>query len=164
MAPKKVDTKVNKSVIEQKTESKPESKSESKVESKVESKSELKTENKKKIQEEHLEKDTMIELTNNNRPVVKNLAADAYDFYKTYDPSKNKTDPILNQYERAAVIGIRASQIAEGSPVLVDVPEGIEDPITIAEMELKAKKLCMIICREGREYWRVCDLVDHNND
>ena len=105
----------------------------------------------------------MIELTN-NRPVVKNLAADAYDFYKTYDPSKNKTDPILNQYERAAVIGIRASQIAEGSPVLVDVPEGIEDPIKIAEMELKAKKLCMIICREGREYWRVCDLVDHNND
>ena len=92
------------------------------------------------------------------------LATDAYEFYKNYDPSKNKTDPILNQYERAAVIGIRASQIAEGSPVLVDVPEGVEDPIKIAEMELKAKKLCMIICREGREYWRVCDLVDHNND
>lgn len=92
------------------------------------------------------------------------LASDAYDFYQNYDPSKNKTDPILNQYERAAVVGIRASQIAEGSPVLVDVPEGVEDPIKIAEMELKAKKLCMIICREGREYWRVCDLVDHNND
>jgi DNA-directed RNA polymerase subunit K/omega len=92
------------------------------------------------------------------------LATDAYDFYQNYDPSKNKTDPILNQYERAAVIGIRASQIAEGSPVLVDVPEGVEDPIKIAEMELKEKKLCMIICREGREYWRVCDLVDHNND
>jgi DNA-directed RNA polymerase subunit K/omega len=65
-------------------------------------------------------------------------------------------------YEKAAIIGIRATQISEGSPVLVDVPEGIEDVIQIAEMELAQKKLCMIVCRENREYWRVCDLIDNN--
>jgi DNA-directed RNA polymerase I, II, and III subunit RPABC2 len=87
---------------------------------------------------------------------------DAYDFYKNYDTSKNVFSPYMTIYEKAAIIGIRATQISEGSPVLVDVPEGIEDVIQIAEMELAQKKLCMIVCRENREYWRVCDLIDNN--
>jgi DNA-directed RNA polymerase I, II, and III subunit RPABC2 len=87
---------------------------------------------------------------------------DAYDFYKNYDTTKNVFSPYMTIYEKAAIIGIRATQISEGSPVLVDVPEGIEDVIQIAEMELAQKKLCMIVCRENREYWRVCDLIDNN--
>ncbi len=87
---------------------------------------------------------------------------DAYDFYQNYDTSKNVFSPYMTIYEKAAIIGIRATQISEGSPVLVDVPEGIEDVIQIAEMELAQKKLCMIVCRENREYWRVCDLIDNN--
>jgi DNA-directed RNA polymerase subunit K/omega len=88
--------------------------------------------------------------------------SDAYDFYQNYDTSKNVFSPYMTIYEKAAIIGIRATQISEGSPVLVDVPEGIEDVIQIAEMELAQKKLCMIVCRENREYWRVCDLIDNN--
>jgi DNA-directed RNA polymerase subunit K/omega len=100
-------------------------------------------------------------------PIQKDLShmsSDAYDFYKNYDTSKNKMDPILNQYERAAVIGIRAQQISEGAQPMIDVPEGIENAIEIATMELKMKKMPLIICREGLEYWRVCDLVDLENE
>ena len=91
---------------------------------------------------------------------LKNYADDAFDFYKNYDPSKNKFDPILSIYERANLIGIRATQIENGAPVFVDVPEGLEDVIEIAEMELAQKKLPLIVCREGREYWRASDLID----
>lgn len=90
----------------------------------------------------------------------KNYANDAFDFYKNYDPSKNKFDPILSIYERTNLIGIRATQIENGAPVFVDVPEGLEDVVQIAEMELAQKKLPLIICREGREYWRAADLTD----
>ena len=95
---------------------------------------------------------------------LRHMSSDAYDFYKNYDTSKNKMDPILNQYERASVIGIRAQQISEGAIPMIDVPEGIENPIEIATMELKMKKMPLIICREGLEYWRVCDLVDLENE
>jgi DNA-directed RNA polymerase subunit K/omega len=101
------------------------------------------------------EKDDVKEIKSN-----KNYADDAFDFYKNYDPSKNKFDPILSIYEKTNLIGIRATQIENGAPVFVDVPEGLEDVVQIAEMELAQKKLPLIICREGREYWRAADLTD----
>ena len=85
---------------------------------------------------------------------------DAYEFYKTYDPAKNVFNNVLFKYEFTACLGLRATQISEGCPVLVDVPEGIESPEEIAIMEMKAGKCPLIICREGREYWRVCDLIN----
>lgn len=87
---------------------------------------------------------------------------DAHTFYQNYDASKNKYDPILTKYEKTSIIGIRATQISEGAEPLIDVPEGIEDPIEIATMELKEKKIALIIQRENQEYWRVSDLIDHN--
>ncbi len=87
---------------------------------------------------------------------------DAYDFYKNYDPSKNKMTPYLTTFEKCSIIGIRSQMIADGSPVLIDIPEGIENCETIARMELQQKKIPLIICREGREYWRVSDLIDLN--
>ena len=104
---------------------------------------------------EKQEKDEVKEIKSN-----KNYADDAFDFYKNYDPSKNKFDPILSIYEKTNLIGIRATQIENGAPVFVDVPEGLEDVVQIAEMELAQKKLPLIICREGREYWRAADLTD----
>ena len=94
----------------------------------------------------------------------KNQADDAYDFYKNYDPSKNQFDPILTPYERTSIIGVRATQLEDGAIPLVDIPEGMENVIEIAELELKMKKIPLIICREGREYWRVADLTNHNVD
>lgn len=131
-----------------------------------------KVDTKKNIKTETKESVPVIK-TENNKPVAEIVEenefkeenkgyTDAYDFYKNYDTSKNVFSPYMTIYEKAAIIGIRATQISEGSPVLVDVPEGIEDVIQIAEMELAQKKLCMIVCRENREYWRVCDLIDNN--
>ena len=85
---------------------------------------------------------------------------DAYEFYKTYDPAKNKFNNVLSLYEFTSCLGLRSTQISEGCPVLIDVPEGMENPEEIALLEIKAGKCPLIICREGREYWRVCDLIN----
>ena len=104
------------------------------------------------------------EESNNN--TTKNIKSefDAYEFYKTYDPSKNVYNNVLSLYEFTSALGLRATQISEGCPVLIDVPEGIENPEEIAILEMKAGKCPLIICREGREYWRVCDLINPHID
>jgi DNA-directed RNA polymerase subunit K/omega len=48
----------------------------------------------------------------------------------------------LTRFEKARLIGLRALQIAQGSPILVDIDEETlkkinYDPIKIAEMELE---------------------------
>lgn len=71
----------------------------------------------------------------------------------------------LTKYEKARVIGIRATQIESGFPTFVDIPEGLEtNPIAIAELELENKKIPFKIKRpfaNGEfEYWRVSDLIN----
>ena len=107
----------------------------------------------KKMDSVETEEDNSVKVLNN---------FDAYDFYKNYDPSKNKMTPFLTTFEKCSIIGIRSQMIADGSPVLIDIPEGIESCETIARMELQQKKIPLIVCREGREYWRVSDLIDLN--
>jgi DNA-directed RNA polymerase subunit K/omega len=107
----------------------------------------------KKLNMDENEEETSFKVLNN---------FDAYDFYKNYDPSKNKMTPYLTTFEKCSIIGIRSQMIADGSPVLIDIPEGIENCETIARMELQQKKIPLIVCREGREYWRVSDLIDLN--
>jgi len=96
-----------------------------------------------------------------SNPETKTLNLDAYDFYKNYDPSKNVYDPWLTVFERTAILGVRATQLENNAAPLVDVPEGVENVFDIAEQELKAGKLPLILCREGHEYWRVADLADN---
>jgi DNA-directed RNA polymerase subunit K/omega len=88
------------------------------------------------------------------------LELDAFDFYQKYDASKNIYDPWLTLFERTLILGVRATQLENGAQALVNVPEGIENVLEIAELELSAGKLPLIICRENREYWRVADLAD----
>jgi len=45
--------------------------------------------------------------------------------------------PKLTRYEKARIIGARALQISMGAPILIELPENIKDPLTIAELELK---------------------------
>ncbi len=130
------------------------------VSSKLIKKEEIKKEEKKEeIKKEEVKKEEIEEPINEND---KNF--DAYEFYKTYDPSKNVFNNVLSLYEYTSCLGLRATQISEGCPVLIDVPEGIESPEEIAIMEMKAGKCPLIICREGREYWRVCDLINPHLD
>ena len=42
------------------------------------------------------------------------------------------------RYEKTRIISARALQIAQGSPVLVDVPKGVIEPIEIAKLEWEA--------------------------
>ncbi len=39
------------------------------------------------------------------------------------------------RFEKARIIGARALQISMGSPILIDVPSGVVDPIEIAWIE-----------------------------
>jgi DNA-directed RNA polymerase subunit K/omega len=43
-----------------------------------------------------------------------------------------------SKFEKTRIISTRALQIAQGSPVLVEVPKGDFDPIEIAKREWKA--------------------------
>jgi DNA-directed RNA polymerase I, II, and III subunit RPABC2 len=74
----------------------------------------------------------------------------------------HKTMPILTQYEKARCLGIRAVQIEHGAIPYIQVQEHIIDPYLIAEMELKHKKLPLIIKRPlpggAFEYWKLTDL------
>lgn len=74
----------------------------------------------------------------------------------------HRTLPILSKYEKTRIIGQRAKQLEVGAKPFIDVPDGINRGITIAEMELKAKKIPFIIRRplpnNGFEYWKVEDL------
>ena len=72
------------------------------------------------------------------------------------------TIPIMTRYEKAKILGLRSSQINSGADVFIEVPPGIIDGITIAKMELDAKKIPFIIRRplpNGKsEYWDIKDL------
>lgn len=54
----------------------------------------------------------------------------------------------LTKYEKSRIIGSRALQISLGAPILVTIPPGAVDPITIAEIELKANALPITIRRK----------------
>lgn len=73
------------------------------------------------------------------------------------------TSRFLTKYERAKIIGERAIQISNGSEVYIEVPEGIWDPLQIAEIELKQKKIPFTIRRYlpngDYEDWDINDLI-----
>jgi DNA-directed RNA polymerase I, II, and III subunit RPABC2 len=54
---------------------------------------------------------------------------------------------VMNKYEKAKILGARASQISRNAPVFVDVEENMVDPLDIAEKELKEKKIPFIVRR-----------------
>jgi DNA-directed RNA polymerase subunit K/omega len=54
----------------------------------------------------------------------------------------------LTKYEKSRIIGSRALQISLGAPILVTIPPGAVDPITISEIELKANALPLTIRRK----------------
>jgi DNA-directed RNA polymerase subunit K/omega len=76
------------------------------------------------------------------------------------DPVIRRSKPILTKYEAASIVGMRSQQIVQGSSPFVEVPT--DDPIEIAEAELKSKIIPVIIRRiltNGvNEYWRLSEL------
>jgi DNA-directed RNA polymerase subunit K/omega len=94
---------------------------------------------------------------------TENITEDYRLMLLNYDPKLNKTRPIMSKYEKAFVIGKRASQIARGAEPLIDVPEGIDSAVEIAEMELYANLTPFIIERElgngKKEIWKIKDMI-----
>ena len=81
-----------------------------------------------------------------------------------FKPIKERqTSRFLTKFERAKILGERAIQISNGEEVYIDIPEGIWDPLLIAEMELKQKKIPFIIRRylpDGEyEDWDINELI-----
>lgn len=102
---------------------------------------------------------------NNNSNQINELIEDFDDLRATYQSMittrVRKTIPILSKYERTRVVGERAIQISMGAPPLVEVGN-LENPVDIAEKELREKKIPYIIKRvlpNGLiELWRVDEL------
>lgn len=71
----------------------------------------------------------------------------------------------LTKYERTALIGARAQQIALGSIPKVEVPKGMVDPIEIANKELEERKIPLTIRRivneneKKYEVWKIKNLI-----
>jgi DNA-directed RNA polymerase subunit K len=53
------------------------------------------------------------------------------------------------KYEKARIIGARALQLAYGAPPLIDVPEGISNPLDLAELEFEKDAIPITIIRES---------------
>lgn len=73
------------------------------------------------------------------------------------------TQSIITKYEKARIIGVRASQLSNNSLPLVDT-EGIDDVLKIAEMEYHKKVIPFKIRRwlPNGEYedWKLSELDD----
>lgn len=61
----------------------------------------------------------------------------------------NKVTRDYTRFEKAAIIGMRALQIALGAPALIKIPKNIIDPIEIAMLEFKKNVIPITIRREG---------------
>jgi len=103
--------------------------------------------------------------SNNNSNQIGDLSEEFDDLKATYQSMLTrrvrKTIPILSKYERTRVVGERAIQISMGAPPLVEVGN-LENPVDIAEKELREKKIPYIIKRvlpNGLiELWNVDEL------
>ena len=83
-----------------------------------------------------------------------------------HDPL-HTTIPILTKFEYTRILGLRATQIENNSPLFINVDDSVIDSYLIARKELEAKKLPFIICRPlpgGKmEYWDINDLENLNS-
>ncbi len=90
----------------------------------------------------------------------------------TSQVTKNRrTLPLLNKYEKAKIIGIRAQQISMGSHIYIDNVKNLTNPLDIAEEELKQKLTPLLVRRtiigkKGAIYedWRIEELIDPHVD
>ncbi|NLX47323.1 MAG: DNA-directed RNA polymerase subunit K [Euryarchaeota archaeon] len=52
------------------------------------------------------------------------------------------------RFEKARIIGARALQISLGAPVLLEIPEGMIDPITISQLEFDKGTIPITVKRD----------------
>ncbi|MBI0584465.1 MAG: DNA-directed RNA polymerase subunit K [Methanomassiliicoccus sp.] len=52
------------------------------------------------------------------------------------------------RFEKARIIGARSLQVSLGAPVLIDIPEGMIDPVEIARLEFDGDVLPITVKRD----------------
>ena len=81
-----------------------------------------------------------------------------------FKPIKERqTSRFLTKFERAKILGERAIQISNGAKAMVEVENGVWDPMIIAEKELREKKINYVVRRYlpngDYEYWDLNELI-----
>lgn len=117
---------------------------------------------------ENIEKNNYIEnhhqsLLEHNDTEVKALTTIIKDKNGNIIDELHKTLPILTKYEKARILGLRASQINNGAQIFVKPKIKTFDGYLIAIQELEEKKIPFIVKRPlpmggGCEYWKLDDL------
>ena len=51
------------------------------------------------------------------------------------------------KYEKARIVGARALELAYGAPPLIKVPEGVVDPVRLAEMEFDKRVIPITVLK-----------------
>ena len=51
------------------------------------------------------------------------------------------------KFEKARIIGARALQLAYGAPPLIKVPEGVVDPLALADMEFSEGVIPIVVIK-----------------
>ena len=102
------------------------------------------------------------ELKTHNFDEVDVLARVVRDNYGNIIDPLHRTIPFITKYEKARILGERASQINAGAKPMVEVDADIIDGYAIALKEYEAKKIPFIIKRplpNGTvEYWKFEDM------
>ena len=96
-----------------------------------------------------------------NSRILSNYETDYRDILTKYDVTKNITRPRMTQYEKALVLGKRATQISAGAKPNITVKVGMT-VIEIATEELRQQKVPFILKRpigNRFEYWKIKDLL-----
>ncbi|MDA7573720.1 DNA-directed RNA polymerase subunit omega [bacterium] len=83
--------------------------------------------------------------------------------YSNYYNNDKITMPYMTKFEKAKLLGVRAEMIASGDKPMVEIVGKVSNAYEIAVMELKQKKIPLIIRRtlpNGKiEDWRVEELI-----
>lgn len=78
------------------------------------------------------------------------------------DPQNRITLKYMTKYEKAYILGVRATQLSMNAPPLVEIGD-LTDAFEIAEKELKERKIPFILRRKlpdnTYEYWDIKDMV-----
>jgi len=106
----------------------------------------------------------------NNNQFYEHLSEEIVDKKKTESLQKvlkkdlRVTTRFITKFEKARVLGVRATQISMGAPVMIDLTNET-DPLEIALKEMLERKSPLIIRRilpGGKKYedWKVNELLD----
>jgi DNA-directed RNA polymerase subunit K/omega len=94
---------------------------------------------------------------------VKTMVAVTRDANECVVDALHHTNPIMTKFEHARILGLRAKQLDDGCPPLIETD--LVDGALIAREEMRQKKIPFFIRRPyngGHEYWRVEDLENFN--